>query len=235
MKILVAGSFIPLDICPIDCTQKAIDAFKPYCHNVYASLNEDDIKDCDGVVFPGGVPDLSAKYWGEENTGGGIIDETLDELQMKMLDAAVKQKKPILGFCRGHQLINVYFGGTLNQDIKCRDIHLSNESGVGLYHQVQSIKGTFMHDLYGDQVVVNSYHHQAIERLANDLEITQVWSNSQNSLNEDFIIEGYCHRELPIIGVQWHPEFDNDYDGKVANSSKLFEYFLELIKQSKRS
>ncbi|MFR8392047.1 MAG: gamma-glutamyl-gamma-aminobutyrate hydrolase family protein [Pilosibacter sp.] len=87
------------------------------------TLDPKDIEDCDGVIFPGGLPDVDPELYGEENQGSMNLDRTLDDEQMAMIDAAVKAKKPILAICRGMQLVNVYFGGTLIQDLENGTMH----------------------------------------------------------------------------------------------------------------
>lgn len=78
---------------------------------------------CDGVIVPGGLPDVSPAYWNEENKACHVVDEEMDRQQMAMIDRAVKLCKPIIGFCRGLQLVSVYFGASLIQDIEYGDEH----------------------------------------------------------------------------------------------------------------
>ena len=102
----------------------------------------------------------------------------------------VKAKKPVLGICRGMQLINVYFGGSLNQNIK---------NHRGRWHTVRNVgKNSWIYNLYKKNYKVYSSHHQSVKRLGKNLTITQK--------APDGTVEALQHKTLPIYGVQWHPE-----------------------------
>ena len=109
--------------------------------------------------------------------------------QLAILDKFVKAKKPVLGICRGEQLINVYFGGSLIQ-------HVAGHAGI--YHDVKNVSGSIMYRLYGKTTKVYSSHHQAVRRLGKGLKITQKAN--------DGTVEAIEHKTLPIFAVQWHPE-----------------------------
>ena len=117
------------------------DAMKDLNVELSITLDPKDIEDCDGVIFPGGLPDVDPELYGEENQGSMNLDRTLDDEQMAMIDAAVKAKKPILAICRGMQLVNVYFGGTLIQDLENGTMHkyVPNENKL---HDTVCISGT---------------------------------------------------------------------------------------------
>ena len=93
-----------------------------------------------------------------------VLVGELDDEQMAMIDAAVKAKKPILAICRGMQLVNVYFGGTLIQDLENGTMHkyVPNENKL---HDTVCISGTPFAIIYGDTGIVNSAHHQAVKKL----------------------------------------------------------------------
>ena len=201
------------------------DAMKDLNVELSITLDPKDIEDCDGVIFPGGLPDVDPELYGEENQGSMNLDRTLDDEQMAMIDAAVKAKKPILAICRGMQLVNVYFGGTLIQDLENGTMHkyVPNENKL---HDTVCISGTPFAIIYGDTGIVNSAHHQAVKKLGKGFKIGQVWlsgklspeqkkewlekiENDENleiECKRTCIIEGMIHKELPIIMVQWHPE-----------------------------
>ena len=123
--------------------------------------------------------------------GGGDIYGTLAEEEHLLIQSFAQTGRPILGICRGMQALNVFFGGTLYEHIPCHQL-----SQGDLLHTVRSC-GLFAR-LMGREAVVNSNHHQAVKHLAAGLEVLQ-WA-------QDGIIEGICHRQLPIWGTQWHPE-----------------------------
>ena len=136
---------------------------------------------CSGFILPGGS-DINPYYYNEINEGKSNINFIDDIIDFKILDYATTNKIPLLGICRGHQVINVYFGGSLYQDI-------SNHQEA---HFI-----TYKNRKY----YVNSTHHQAIKNIGYNLTPIFVSNN---------IIESFTHKSFPIIGVQWHPERMND-------------------------
>lgn len=181
----------------------------------------------DALLLPGGG-DITPAFFGQENHGSHNIDTELDITQLQSLDFFVKQKRPILGICKGMQLINVYFGGTIIQHIKESPKHAWDERDK--IHSTSLLPGSFLSNLYGKSMLTNSAHHQAVGRLGKNLQAVQT--------ADDGIIEGIVHNSLPILGVQWHPErqlyspesvpqsytpADEPADGRL-----LFAYFLSL-------
>lgn len=153
--------------------------------------------DFEGLLLPGG-DDMNPARYGMENQGSEGIDDELDALQLQVLDCFVKAKKPIFGICRGFQVINVYFGGTLIQDIQSpiRHKRLNGEDQV---HVTKTSRESWLRPLYGDTFSVNSSHHQGVcGDIGQGLSAVQ-WS-------EDGIVEALQHETLPIRCVQWHPE-----------------------------
>ena len=187
------------------------------------SLDPAGLEGCSGLLLPGGFPDVDPARYGEPLAGSQQVDPELDKAQLELLDLAVRQNLPILGVCRGHQLLNVYFGGSLIQDLETAECHRHNPQR-DVIHDTVCLPGTFAYELYGEHAPVNTKHHQAIQRLAPGFEVAQLWfddSVSQESREELLrqarrgaltqgtdrcIIEGIYHREKPILGVQWHPE-----------------------------
>ena len=171
------------------------------------------------LIFTGGK-DIHPSRWGEEIIFPDLekIDEERDEAEFKVMEEAVKLKLPILGICRGMQLINVFFGGTLFHDMNSElsgvvvlcDAHqqasmLSPEAKRRLAHQVflkreisDDLKDLLHHLKATHGGFVTSRHHQAVRKLGDGLEPI--------CYAKDGIVEAVYHRELPILGVQWHPE-----------------------------
>jgi len=147
---------------------------------------------CDALLLPGGG-DLSPWRYGQENIASRGLDPKRDGEEFALLDAFIARKKPILGICRGLQAINVYFGGTLIQDLPGH----SAVEGIDRLHFVRSAPSPFA-DLFDDRAIINSSHHQAADRLGIGLSAVQ-WA-------PDGTVEALVHRDLPIWAVQWHPE-----------------------------
>ncbi len=179
--------------------------------------------DCDGLILCGGG-DIHPKYFHEEIDGSNDIDPERDALEFALTRAFAEAGKPILGICRGHQVINVYFGGSLHQDLSNARAHTSF-AGHDLVHPVRAAKGSIAQQLYGDCFSVNSHHHQGLNRLGQGL-IPSIWSL------DGTVVEGIEHTTLPILGIQWHPErmCFSKARSDTADGSRIFQYFLNLCK-----
>ncbi len=192
------------------------------------SLDPNDAKYYDALLLPGGG-DIHPCNFKQDNMGSKEIDPALDALQLQLMDRFVKDGKPILGICRGIQMINVYFGGDLIQDISedAKDIHTwDTEDKI---HGIESVPGTFVENLYGSRFLTNSAHHQVLNNLGEGLEVC---AYSQN----DHLIEAVAHKDLPIIGVQWHPErlaYENRRPN-IGDGAFIFQYFNNLIHKNEK-
>lgn len=189
--------------------------------------------DYDGLLLPGGG-DIAPIFYHKKNRGSQNICISEDIIQLLLFQRFLEQKKPILGICKGMQLINVALGGSLVQDLPTGRFHAYHNGDR--YHTTKALSGSHLHSVYGKDCITNSAHHQAINKLGTGLCIAQYAF--------DGVIEGIEHTSLPIIGVQWHPErmiasnsvqvhparnyvnhtFENPADG-----SKLFSYFSSLF------
>ncbi len=147
---------------------------------------------CGGLLLPGGG-DVAPGRYGRENRGSAGIDEERDALEFAALETALRRGIPVLGICRGCQLLNVAFGGTLFQDIPG---HRQQEEG-DLLHPSHTVDAMLV-SLYGEDFLINSSHHQAVERPGKGL-IPVQWA-------PDGTVEAIRHESLPVFGVQWHPE-----------------------------
>ena len=181
--------------------------------------------DFDGLIISGGV-DVHPKYYNEPIDGSDVIDLKLDEAEFALLSAYVELGKPVLGICRGFQLINIFFGGSLYQDIAETDVHkMENERDK--VHKITAAPDSVMGRLYGTEFYVNSSHHQALKVLGEGLRATAYWN--------DKYIEAFEHKELPVFGYQFHPErmcFDFAREDTV-DGSKIFEAFIDCCKKGK--
>ena len=173
---------------------------------------------CDGLIFPGGG-DITPAFFGEHNTGSRNIDTELDILQLQAFDYGYEKGLPILGICKGMQIINVGLGGTIVQDMPTSEYHRYIEKDQ--YHMTLIDPSSFLYKLFGPDAVVNSAHHQSVNKLGTDLVPIQ-WCPYDNC------IESFYHSELPIIGVQWHPERLKPEETSIRGSL-LLEYFFSLF------
>ncbi|HEV8051270.1 MAG TPA: gamma-glutamyl-gamma-aminobutyrate hydrolase family protein [Parachlamydiaceae bacterium] len=205
-SITEAGG-IPL-ILPIVLNETAIQA--------YASV-------VDGLLLTGGE-DITPQLYGEEpSTKLTATAPDRDYFELGLIKAVLAQKKPILGICRGLQIINVSLGGTLHQDIAsefantCVLHRQQSLEHVGC-HSVKLSEGSILQRIFDvDSLITNSFHHQSIKTLGSGLTPT-----AQTS---DGIIEGVeMPQEKFIIGVQWHPECMLKSD---PNTIKLFKSFIQ--------
>lgn len=152
---------------------------------------------CDGLILCGGG-DIHCAQYGQEDRGSHPPDLERDRAELALFRAFFAAGKPILGICRGLQLINVALGGTLIQDLPraLRDLHTSPQGD--LVHTVRARPGSLLHRLYGPDFSVNSAHHQAIDRLGEGLTVS-AWA-------EQDIPEALQWEDRRIFAVQFHPE-----------------------------
>ena len=178
----------------------------------------------DGLILCGGS-DIHPKHYGEGIEGSVSIDEQRDSAEFSLVKAYADAGKPILGICRGHQLINVFFGGSLYQHLPEAHLH-QKINGVDSVHHVTAGEGSILANLYGHSIAVNSAHHQAVKDLGKNLRATAHWNNQY--------IEAYEHISLPIFGVQWHPErmCFNRAREDTADGAEIFKYFISLCEKS---
>ena len=176
----------------------------------------------DGIVFTGGE-DFAPAYFGEEEHEHlGEVNVNRDTYDLTLFKLASDRNIPTLGICRGLQLINVGIGGTLYQDLpsqKPSDInHRQQEAGTVATHSVSVVEGSLMHQILGEkEIQVNTFHHQAIKKLAPGLKIVG-WAN--DSVPE--MIEAYPNRQ--ILGTQFHPEIFTANGDKLLG--KLFQFLI---------
>ena len=177
----------------------------------------------DGLILCGGG-DIHPDYFGEPMDGSGNIDRPRDEREFALLRAYAAAGKPVLGICRGIQVVNVFFGGTIHQDLPNAADH-SSFADHDLIHPVRAEAGSVWERLYGTRFVVNSHHHQALNRLGLGLRTTLV-------CEKDGHIEGVAHDSLPIFGVQWHPErmCGALRRADTVDGLAVFRYFMGLIR-----
>ena len=151
---------------------------------------------CHGLLLCGGG-DIESAWYGQEDRGSQPPDRARDRAELELFRAFYEAGKPILGICRGMQLINVALGGTLVQDLRPeqRPFHVGKADTV---HPVRSAEDSILHRLYGPLFQVNSAHHQAVDALGRGLRAS-AWA-------EGGFPEAVELAERSILGVQFHPE-----------------------------
>lgn len=178
--------YIPGDLQRFANYRRALERAGAVCCTGEAS------RSCDALLLPGGG-DMEPWRYGQENTASHSMEPERDAAELLLLDEFLAAGKPVLGVCRGLQVINVYFGGTLIQDVPGH----SQIDGADSRHDTH-IAPSLLCDLYGGALRVNSAHHQAAGRLGSGLLAVQ-WA-------KDGVLEGIVHKTLPVWAVQWHPE-----------------------------
>ena len=174
-----------------------------------------DPVDYDGLILCGGG-DLTPALFGAADSGlNRGIDPMREESDLAMIFAFMEWKKPILGICRGMQMLNVALGGTILQDLGSGNLTHSGTNGDDRYHLAIAEKDCVFGKLYGEAFTVNSYHHQAVMEPAKCLRIV--------SRALDGTPEGMEHESLPILATQWHPE-------RLAQGWRLMDYFVGLCR-----
>ena len=221
---------------------KSTDNQKLECLNMYPIKNRDSIKHllrlADGIIISGGVdiyPGLYGKL--EDKDRCGVTDQYRDSLELLMISYALQNKIPLLGVCRGHQILNISQGGSLIIDIPedigsnylHRDSRMKEKNkSTAVYHNVYVEKGTFLYNIVKvDSGNAYSNHHQAVEKLA--------LSYISSSFAKDKIIESIEPKDTLmhpfILGVQWHPEamdIKNPLSGTIGRKFmyKVNQHFL---------
>ena len=196
LSLLSSGGLVPVLITPKSSTR------------VVARL--------DGLVIPGGPDVAPARYGQEPGPRTQTSIEDLDALELDMVAAARARNLPILGICRGQQVLNVALGGTLHQHV---DHPQWGANPAAAVHDVRILEGTYLRQvLRTDVVAVNSGHHQAVDRLAPYLQLA--------ALSSDGCVEALEAPDLRLLAVQWHPE----EMAEAESSCRLVEGFAQLIK-----
>lgn len=189
----------------------------------------------DGLVLQGGT-DVSPETYGETPMKPAWAgDRVRDLYEMELLDAFISAGKPVLGICRGCQLLNVAFGGSLYQDIPTQLPgalrHHDENTYERQFHRVSLVRGTRLASLYPDRSTgaINSIHHQSVKTLGHDLEVEAL-------AIPDGVVEAIRWKGPSyVFGMQWHPEFmalnrghEDQLDG-----SPILDDFLSAVRARK--
>lgn len=179
----------------------------------------------DGLLLTGGSgvhPALYGDVFFDDDSIKGS-NPVRDEMEMNLIRSFMKRKKPIMGICRGHQLLNVYFGGRLIQNFpKQKGIEHQN----GISHLVRAEDDSIVGRLFGKEFMTNSHHRDGVTETGEDMRITVMSANG--------IPEAIEHKTAPVFGVQWHPERQRGEQMNPAcgpDMTPLFTYFVDLCRK----
>ena len=163
--------------------------------------NAEVVSKLDGVVLSGGADVDPAIHSPEEDPSLSKFEPGRDSHEFEILNKAIEKDVPVLGICRGIQVINVHAGGTLFQDIP--DHANIKKPYDDRHHKVRFKTDSILSDIYGSEIEVNSLHHQAINKIAEGIEVVG-WSSGGEATEE--VIEAIEVDNSRILAVQWHPE-----------------------------
>jgi putative glutamine amidotransferase len=211
--------------CPIDVTEAVYkNGGQPLV--IPISQQNDSISELanrlDGLLLSGGI-DINPLLYGEQPLPGlGKVHPLRDEWEIRLIESMLRLNKPILGICRGAQILNVATGGTMYQDINTQVSNvLQHTQRAPRYHASHHIMIATDSKLYeiaqSDKLLINSFHHQANRTVGPGFRVA---ASAQDGVMEAF--ESISHRF--VIGVQWHPENMTQVD---ELSNRLFQSFIE--------
>lgn len=185
---------------------------------------KEQIQNVDGLILSGGH-DVSPRFYNQEphKNLGGILPER-DVFDFNLVKFAIEKNIPILGICRGFQILNVYYGGSLHQDVGLKKDTFIKHNQVNFpyltTHSVELIDNTKLKEIFNeDTIMVNSFHHQIIDKVADGF-IT-------SAVSKDGVVEAIENPNYKyMLGVQWHPEMLH------SSEEKMNLLFSELIKNT---
>jgi putative glutamine amidotransferase len=186
------------------------------------SKNFENIDFLDGLLISGGDFDIDPSFYDQKIKSKNV--KTIPkrtEFEMDLINLFIQSQKPILGICGGSQLINVYFNGTLIQDIETNIKHEQPNPRNETSHEIILEESSYFKKFNSsDKIYVNSAHHQAVDKLGIDLMV--------DAKAPDGIIEAFHHiSHYYCMGIQWHPEFlITDFDKRVIKD------FVENVKKN---
>lgn len=195
----------------------------------------------DGLVLQGGS-DVCPRTYGEEPMNPKWCgDEIRDRYEIELIKECMKRDIPVLGICRGLQILNVALGGTLYQDIETQvpgaTVHRDWEPYDQIFHEVRFEPGSSLERMYAGKPggMINTVHHQAIKDLAPDLVVEAV-NPTDNIIEAVRYLPKSANGTVPyVFGVQWHPEFVDPANRELLEPAPILKDFLDAVRARKQS
>lgn len=191
----------------------------PFLENIELVKNQLEV--VDAIILSGGH-DVTPELYGEEPLAKtGVSFPEIDRFDYELIKCAIEMNKPILGICRGMQILNTYFNGKLYQDLSYAKGEILKHDQVRtpslVTHKIEIEEDSLLYKIFNEkEIKVNSFHHQAVKEVGENLKVT--------ARAKDGIIEAFEHKNYPfLLGVQWHPEMLN------KSYEKMNEIFKALI------
>ncbi len=185
---------------------------------LFLSERERRNKNFDALIISGGDDLNHALYEKEFCDLEDVITSKRDALEYHLLHLAFRDKKPVFGICRGYQLINVYFGGTLDKDISTQYGRI--RYSLLPWKKIGLKKDSFLHRTFARKKIhINTLHHQAVDKAASQFFVA--------ATDEKGMIQAIEHKHHPLYGVQWHPE----YLIWKSSQRRIFTNFIALAAQ----
>ncbi|MDZ4662590.1 MAG: gamma-glutamyl-gamma-aminobutyrate hydrolase family protein [Pseudomonadota bacterium] len=218
--------------------QKALPFLLPQPTKIFPA--KELVKKIDGLLLQAGS-DVSPHSYGEDPLNPEWSgDKIRDHYELTLLKECLKQDKPVLGICRGLQIINVFFKGSLFQDINSQVpntlVHRKWEIYDQNFHEVDILDNTHLSRLFPrkKRVKVNSIHHQGIKDLGKNL-VVEARSHADNIIEAiRYLPYGSSIKKNPyVFAVQWHPEFHNQKDKTLLNATPILKEFLHEVRRRK--
>lgn len=182
---------------------------------------------CCGLVLSGGEDVQPSRYGETPSPALGATLPARDDMEFAALECALRLDMPVFGICRGCQVLNVHFGGTLYQDIDTeRPGHLLHQQAApwsSRTHDATVQSDSLLHRIVGtDELHINSFHHQAVKELGRDLRVV--------ARADDGLVEAIEHETRTwVLGVQWHPERNEAAAPDTDPDRRLFSAFREAV------
>ena len=163
-------------------------------------------------------------------------DRKRDLYEIHLIELALERNLPILGICRGMQLLNAFYGGTLYQDLETQlkpsIVHRDAIRYDSVHHSVEHTKDSLLAEVYKTRsMLVNSVHHQGAKTLGQGLIVESICPDKN-------LIEAFRYRNLNeqfVWAVQWHPEFNHTLTGTIPSGAPIIERFVAEVKRRKAS